>query len=140
MEIKNNTLYTTFSALPFGNYFYFVDDKTKTIYQKLGEDRYYEPIYSKIRYPDRWTINHTKVMALDIINTDEGLRINYLSSLDTTFDKLKIGQLFKPLDYWGSEIIFIKICNEKAIALESTNNICSFMPNEIVRIVEPEEE
>lgn len=126
--------------MPFGNYFYFVDDKTKTIYQKLGEDRYYEPIYSKIRYPDRWTINHTKVMALDVINTDEGLRINYLSSLDTTFDKLKIGQLFKPLD-WGSEIIFVKVRNEKAIALKSSRNIFySFKPNEIVRIVETEEE
>lgn len=139
MQIKNDKLYTTFSALPFGNYFYFVDDENKTIYQKLGEDRYYEPIYGKIRYPDHWIINHKKIMALDIIETNEGLKINYLSNMDTTFDKLKIGQLFKSLD-WGSEIIFIKVGNEEAIALKFNNNIYSFMPNEIVRIVETEEE
>lgn len=140
MNIKNDKLYTTFFDLPFGNYFYFIDDETKTIYQKLGEDRYYEPIYNRIKYPDRWTIIHEKIMALDVIDTDEGLRINYLSNMDTTFDKLKIGQLFKPLD-WGSEIVFVKVRSEKAVALGSARNILySFKPNEIVRIVEPEEE
>lgn len=140
MQIKDDKLYTTFFALPFGNYFYFVDDENKTIYQKLGEDRYYEPIYNRIKCPDRWTINHEKIIALDIIDTDEGLKINYLSNMDTTFDKLKIGQLFKPLE-WGSEIIFVKVRNEKAVALETASNIFySFKPNEIVRIVETEEE
>lgn len=138
-HIKDNELYTTFFALPFGNYFYFIDDETKTIYQKLGEDRYYEPIYNRIKYPDRWTINHEKIIALDVIDTDEGLRINYFSSLDTTFDKLKIGQFFKPLD-WGSEIIFVKVYNEKAVALSANTNIYQFKPNEIVRIMETEEE
>lgn len=135
MEIKNNTLYTTFFALPFGNYFYFVNDETKTIYQKLGEDRYYEPICGKMRYPDRWTADHEKVMALDITSTDEGLRINYFSNLDTTFDNLKVGQLFKPLD-WGSEVVFIKTLHQKAIALNSTATIYQFKPNEVVRIME----
>lgn len=139
MQIKNDKLYTTFFDLPIGNYFYFIDDETKTIYQKLGEDKYYEPIHNRIKYPDRWRINHEKIIALDVVDTEEGLRINYLSNMDTIFDKLKIGQLFKPLD-WGSEIIFVKISNEKAVALKTARNIFySFNPNEIVRIVEPEE-
>lgn len=138
--MKNDKLYTTFFDLPFGNYFYFIDDEDKTIYQKLSEDTYYEPIHNIIKYPARWTIIHEKIMALDVIDTDEGLRINYLSNMDTPFDKLKIGQLFKPLD-WGNEIIFVKISNEKAVALKKARNIFySFNPNETVRIVEPEEE
>lgn len=138
--MKNDKLYTTFFDLPFGNYFYFIDDEDKTIYQKLSEDTYYEPIHNIIKYPDRWRINHEKIIALDVIDTDEGLRINYLSNMDIPFDKLKIGQLFKPLE-WGSETVFVKIRNEKAVALGSARNILySFKPNEIVRIVEPEEE
>ena len=69
------------------------------------------------------------------IKNNEGLRINYLSNFDTTFDKLKVGQLFKPLD-WGSEVVFIKALHQKAIALNSTANIYQFEPNEMVRIVE----